>query len=77
MNTLTAPSAYATELIQGQALLSAEGPKYKAEIATSAKGFHSFTIKAFGDDLDAVLAEVQKASDKLGEYCNAKNEGVA
>ena len=62
---------YAAAIIQAN-----DGPKYKAEIATSAKGFHSFTIKVFGDDLNAVLSEVEKASDRLNEYCNNKNKEV-
>ena len=53
-----------------------QGPRYRAEIATSAKGFHSFAVKCYGDDLATVIAETKLASDQLGEYCNQKNEVI-
>jgi hypothetical protein len=69
--TLTTPNVLAQSLIA-----PVDQPRFKAEIATSTKGFHSFTIKVSGDILDDVIEEVKAASDKLGTYCNGKNEGL-
>ena len=51
-------------------------PSYKVEISTSAKGFHSFAIKAYGPDLDRVLLEAKTAAAELNLFCIIQNEGV-
>ena len=52
-------------------------PSYKVEISTSAKGFHQFTVKAYGPDLDRALLEAKTAAaTELKVFCDTQNEGV-
>lgn len=51
-------------------------PSYKVEISTSAKGFHQFTVKAYGPDLTKALEEAKQAASDLKSFCDQQNEGV-
>jgi len=53
-----------------------EYPIYSFEITTSAKGFHSFSLKIRGDDYDKAILDLKNATEIVGALCNKKNEGV-